>query len=755
MRGTQIGGGDRVRFGWVQRTAVGDGLPVARRAVVQSRPTWVGETVAEQRQRGPRGRVLRPLAGLVAGGVLAGVLVAGLILPVAGGTGAAVTGAGDFFLNLPSDLVTVGVPRTSVLQAADGSVIADFYAENRIPIPLAQMSPLVQQAVVAVEDSRFFQHGPLDARGLARAAMNNLSGGGTQGASTLTQQYVKNVLLEKAVAAGDVAAQRAAVAPTINRKVQELRYAIAVEKRLSKQEILQRYLNIVYFGERTYGVQAAALRYFGVSAADLTLPQAATLAGMVQDPGADNPLRHPAAARARRDVVLADMRNQGLIPPDRYAAAVASPLRITGHPAPEGCAAAGANAFFCSYVVRSLLTDPRYSVLGATRAARQHALETEGLQIRTTLDPATQAGTVAAVNRGIPADDSSGLATTSVTVEPGTGAVVAMAEDRAYAVAPGRGRTSVNYATDESHGGAAGFQTGSSFKPFTLATWLGAGHTLDETVDATRRAFPFPGFTACGHSLGNAPPYVPGNSEGTESGPMSVLTATSMSVNVAYVDMESQLDLCGIVRTATRLGVHTAIPVQVCSRHAPPSSTLPTCLPSLTLGVASIAPLTMAAAYAGFATGGVFCEPLPVTAISRLPSDEAPAAPVATYPKSCRPALEPQVASGVNQALSHVLTDGTAAAVGPLDPWPSAGKTGTTDGPYDSWFVGYTAQRSTAVWVGDPGQVVRGTHRRQRLVDVAVNGQYYPIIFGASIAAPIWKNVMETAMQPLPARPLP
>lgn len=711
--------------------------------------------MAEQRQRVPSGRVLRPLAGLVAGSVLAGVLVAGLVLPVAAGAGAAVTGAGDFFLDLPSDLVTTGVPRTSVLQAADGSVIAEFYTENRMPIPLAQMSPLVQQAVVAVEDSRFFQHGPLDAHGVARAVINDMSGGTTQGASTLTQQYVKNVLLEKAVAAGDVAAQRAAIAPTISRKVQELRYAIAVEKRLSKQEILQRYLNIVYFGERTYGVQAAALRYFGVTAAHLTLPQAATLAGMVQDPGAHDPLRHPAAARARRDVVLAGMRNQGLIPPDRYAAAVASPLRITGHPAPGGCAAAGANGFFCSYVVRSLLTDPRYSALGATRAARMHALETEGLLIRTTLDPVAQAGAVAAVNRGIPADDGSGLATTSVTVEPGTGAVVAMAENRAYAVTPGRGRTSVNYATDESLGGAAGFQTGSSFKPFTLATWLGAGHTLDETVDATRRAFPFPGFTACGHSLGKAPPYAPGNSEGRESGPMSVLAATAHSVNVAFVDMESQLDLCGIVRTASRLGVHVAAPVQACSRHAPPSNALPTCLPSLTLGVSSIAPLTMAAAYAGFATGGVFCEPFPVRAISRLPSDEAPAAPVAAYPKSCRPALKPQVASGVNQALSRVLTDGTAASVGPLSPWPSAGKTGTTDGPYDTWFVGYTAQRSTAVWVGDPGHLVRGAHSRRRLVDLAVNGQYYPIIFGASIAAPIWKDVMETAMKPLPARPLP
>jgi membrane peptidoglycan carboxypeptidase len=231
-----------------------------------------------------------------------------------------------------------------------------------------------------------------------------------------------------------------------------------------------------------------------------------------------------------------------------------------------------------------------------------------------------------------------------------------------------------------------------------------------------------------------------------------VQQATSDSVNVAYVDMESRLDLCDIAATAQRLGVHLAAPEP--SDCGPGTTTeLPTCVPSLTLGVKTIAPLTMAAAYAGFASGGTWCAPDPVTSIGRTASDGTSTVLVRTSPQ-CHQALDPAVASGVNQALTHVLTDGTAAAVGPLAQ-PSAGKTGTTDGPYDTWFVGYTAQRSTAVWVGDPGTSHGGAIGRRRLADITVGGQYFPIVYGASIAAPIWKQLMTTATSGLPTEALP
>ena len=698
-------------------------------------------------------RTLRLLSTFVAVAAVGGVVAAGLFLPVTAAVGGAVRAETSLLSGLPAALSASSLDQTSVILAADGSPIASFYTENRTQIPLAQMSPLVQDAVIAIEDDRFLNHGPVDAKGLLRAAVNDTTGGNTQGASTLTQQYVKNMLLEQAVAAHDDAGIRAATAPTAARKLKELRLAITVERQLTKQQILERYLNLVYFDQQTYGVQAAALRYFGVPAARLTLPQAALLAGMVHDPSADDPALHPQAARNRRNVVLVKMLAQQKITQAQYAAAVATPVKVTGAPLPNGCDPAATDGFFCQYVVQSILTSPTYAALGATPAARQDALMNGGLVVRTTLDPRTQSGAVRAVDAAVPPTDRSGLATTAVTVEPGTGAVLAMAEDRTFSTTAGPGRTTVNYATDAALGGAQGFQTGSSFKPFTLAAWLAAGNGLGDTVDATRRAFPFSGFRACGRSLAGSQPYTPGNSEGTESGPMSVLSATANSVNVAYVDMESQLDLCDITSLAQKLGVHLAAPQNDCGTGA--ATTLPTCLPSLTLGVADISPLTMAAAYAGFATGGIYCTPSPVRSVDRVFSSDAPARTVATYAPHCDRALAGDVAAGVNAALTHVLTDGTAAAVGPLDPWPSAGKTGTTDGPYDTWFVGYTAQRATAVWVGDPGHESHGVAARRRLTDIEVAGRYYPIVFGASIAAPIWKAVMETAMQGLPSRPLP
>ena len=233
---------------------------------------------------------------------------------------------------------------------------------------------------------------------------------------------------------------------------------------------------------------------------------------------------------------------------------------------------------------------------------------------------------------------------------------------------------------------------------------------------------------------------------------MTVLRATADSVNTAYVSMETQLDLCDIAATrgAARRPPRLAAPAVLAT--AAPTTKLPTCLPSLTLGVLPISPLTMAAAYAGFASGGTYCSPVMVTAVHERSSDGSPrTSPLPLTPPGCHQALSSDVASGREQALSHVLTDGTAAAVGPLSGWPSAGKTGTTDGPYDSWFVGYTAQRSTAVWVGDPGSAAG----RRVLRNVRVGGTYYDVVYGASIAAPIWKDLMESAQQRLPSQPLP
>ena len=687
--------------------------------------------------------------------VISGIVAGSLALPVAGAVGGGINTGAALLNGLPSDLLDPVLDQTSVMTAADGSTIAYFYDENRVEEPLSKISPWLQRGIVAVEDSRFYSHGAVDARGLLRAIVNNETGGQTQGASTITQQYVKNAQVEQAMATGNKTAAQAAVADTVQRKLIDIRLAASLEKTLTKQQILDRYLNIVYFGDQTYGAQAAAERYFGVSAAKLTIAQAATLAGMVQNPTGYNPRLHRKAAQRRRDVVLGDLFAQKMITQDQYTKAVRTKVKVVGSALPNGCASAvrASDGFFCQYVVQSILNGKAYSSLGATSAARRKALYRGGLVIRTSLDPVTQRGAVQAVDRAIPRHDPSGLGTTAVTVEPGTGRVLAMAEDRTYSVRSGRGRTSVNYAVDHDLGGGSGFQTGSSFKPFTLANWLQTGHGLSDSVNATRRGFPFSEFTACGRALSatGTAPYSPGNSEGTESGSMSVARATADSVNVAYVEMESRLDLCDIADTAQSLGVHLAAARQECASATGSTTKLPTCLPSLTLGVENIAPLTMAAAYAGFAAGGTYCAPRPVLTVTRPGKDGGARVSAPVPGSSCRTALTPAVAAGVTTALKQVLTSGTAAAVGPLSPWPSAGKTGTTDGPYDTWFVGYTAQRSTAVWVGDPGS----SSARRRLTDITVAGRRYGVVYGASIAAPIWKNVMNVAMRGLTAEPLP
>ncbi|WP_088290879.1 transglycosylase domain-containing protein [Kineosporia sp. A_224] len=700
-------------------------------------------------QRGAR--ALPRLGVFVVVAVVAGALAAGLGVPAAVGTEALALSAADLLTGASVPLAAPALPQTSVMLAADGSPIAWFYDENRTVVPLTRMAPAVRQAVVAVEDARFYHHGAADPRGLVRALVNDLTGGHRQGASTITQQYVKNALLEDAVLAGDPAAVRAATAPTLARKVRELQLAVSVEQHLTKDQILARYLDTVYFGEHAYGVDAAARRYFGVDAAHLSLAQSATLAGIVQDPSADDPVTRPGRARARRDVVLADMLAQHLVTPTAYRAAVATPVRTPGRPLPNGCAGAGPAAYFCEYVVRTLSTAPGFSALGRTAAQRVGALSRGGLVIRTTLDPATESAARRAVETGVPAHGGAGLGAAAVTVEPGTGRVLAMAQDRTWSPAGGPGRTSVNWSVDAALGGSQGFQTGSAFKPFTLATWLAAGRRTSDVVDATPRTFAPTDFTACGAPLRGRTPYAPGNSEGTETGPMSVLRATADSVNVAYVAMETRLDLCDVAGTARALGVHLAAPARPCAAHGPGTTDLPTCLPSLTLGVEDVAPLTMAAAYAGFASGGTYCTPEPVTALTRA-GPTGTQHPVPVPGPDCRRAISRGVARGVDDALRHVLTDGTAARVGPLSPWDSAGKTGTTNGPYDTWFVGYTAQRSTAVWVGDPGD--RPGPRRP-LRDVTVAGTTYRTVFGATLAAPIWRNVMTVAQKHLPARTLP
>src|SRR5699024_815992 len=383
----------------------------------------------------------------------------------------------------------------SRMLAADGSEIATFYWQNREEVEFDDISQEMKDATVAVEDYRFYEHAGVDLQGIARAAVNNLVSDSTQGGSTLTQQYVKNVLAQNAYEEDDEESFEDAVesegAEGYARKLREVKLAAAVENRYDKDEILHRYLNINnYSGSpNVYGVEAAAQRYWGVSASDLNLQQSATLAGIVQNPSAYNPERDPEGTLERRNTVLSLMHDHGFIDESQYEEARDSGLQLDVHTTPNGCTAAEGEAYFCDFVQRIIENDETFGESGSERA---QLLQRGGLTIRTTLDPDVQEIADDAVRDRVPADDASRAAHTAVTVEPGTGRVLAMAQNRDYTVteAESSAETQINYNVDRAHNGAACFQVGSTWKPFVLAEWLREGNSLDDTVDATERSFP-------------------------------------------------------------------------------------------------------------------------------------------------------------------------------------------------------------------------------------------------------------------------
>ena len=338
-----------------------------------------------------------PLLGAFVGAaVVMGLLGAGLIMPTVGAAGAVTRTGVDMFDALPSEFTAAALSQQSKILDAKGNVIATPHDENRIIVPLDQVAPVMQKAQIAIEDSRFFEHGGVDVRGVVRALVSNASGAvNTSGGSTLTQQYVKLTLLDTALKAGDTQAAQAAVTQRglagVTRKLQELKYSIQLEKEQTKDQILQGYLNIVYYGDQAYGVQAAAKHYFNKDAKDLNLTEAALIAGLAQNPGTTDPVNNPERAIARRNVVLDRMHELGLITDkevtDAKAVKLADMLKVTS--APTACQASGdVYAYFCDYVIKWLELDPSLEqALGKTVDERKAKIFGGGLTIQTTIDP--------------------------------------------------------------------------------------------------------------------------------------------------------------------------------------------------------------------------------------------------------------------------------------------------------------------------------------------------------------------------------
>ncbi|WP_102509552.1 transglycosylase domain-containing protein [Sanguibacter massiliensis] len=686
--------------------------------------------------------VLQALGLLVTFVLLAGVgglLTAGLVLPAAAGASAMTNTATKLFDELPTELEPGEPSQASHIYAANGKLLATFYAENRTVVDLDEISMAMQNAVIAIEDKRFFAHGGVDVEGMARALVLNATTGSKQGASTLTQQYVKNVLIEEANRQGDKLGVAAAREGTNERKLREAKLAIAIEDRMSKLEILEAYLNIAQFGVSVYGVEAAASYYFGTSAAELTPVQAATIAGITKAPAKYDPERNPENAEARRNIVLREMYTQGYITKAEYdearALKIADTLKIT--PTKRNCEAAGGAAYFCDYVTKVILSNEAF---GTTQSERDDLLYRGGLEIHTTIDLDLQKIANKELRNTIPTKDASGLGTAMSVVEPGTGKILAMAQNRTYVADPeavGPGKTSINYNTDQKHGGSRGFQAGSTFKAFTLTEWLREGKPLNASVSATKTMWPGSTWRAsCIDNYRYVGEYGPGNSDGRASGQTSVLRATAFSVNTAFVAMEGQLDLCGVADSAYLAGFRPSLALE---RDDPPSDDNGVeVTPSMTLGTQNTSPLAMANAYATFASGGTYCDPVAITQILTASGEELPV-PQA----NCRTTLDAEVAHGVTYALQKVLTEGGATRARLAGGRVAAGKTGTAQLNRHTWFIGYTPQLATAVWIGNPD-------RDTSMQYIRINGVPYSYVYGSTLAAPTWKRFMDQALEGKP-----
>ena len=551
--------------------------------------------------------------------------------------------------DLPSldDTDAFNYAQESVMYAADGTtLLARFQLEKRDPVTLDQVSPYVIRGTIDTEDIRFYEHNGADLQGIARAVVNNLSGNSLEGASTITQQLVRNTVLSQE--ATDI---------TFERKVREIELAVQMEDRYSKDEILNMYLNTINYGDGAYGIQAAAWNYFQVNAIDLTLAQAATLAGIPQSPEMLNPKTHPDACLQRRNVVLDRMLQAGDITQEEHDAAAAEPLELNPAPAEP---ADGIYAYpqFTSYVRDQLLTENN-----PYRCSYAQLFE-GGLTIYTTLDPALQAQAEAARDAQLtrmPADLDAAL----VAVDPANGQVRAMVGGKDW------NASKVNLATGS---GGSGRQAGSSFKPFALVAAIEAGIDPATRIDCTS-----PITLTEGSDAGT----VIANYGGANYGIRSIQRATAVSSNTGYIRLTQEIGPEAVADTAHKMGI---------------SSDLSEVL-TITLGASSVTPLEMASAYATLAAGGIHRDPVIITRI-----EDSSGAVIYEAPDTSQRVLSEEVAGAATRVLRTVFEtgEGTAYGSGPSNGQPVAGKTGTSDDFADHWLVGYSPTLACSTWIGNP-----------------------------------------------------
>jgi penicillin-binding protein 1A len=629
--------------------------------------------------------------------IVASALVALTLFPLFGSAGQAIKSFESKFGNQrPVEIKTF--PERTVIYAADGSVLATLADYNRRVVKLAAVNDITRKAILAIEDDRFYErHAGVDIHAIARAALANLKAGEVvEGGSTITQQLIKNTLTGPA--------------QTFTRKFQEAQAAIKLESQYTKDEILERYLNLVYFGHGAYGIASASEYYFGKEPKDLTLAQAAVLAGVIKAPAQDDPIISPERALARRNQVLSRMLELRWIDSKQYVEALTSPIKLSGKqrkintPGPE--------PYFVRYVEDTVLHDPRYfKYFGKTYDQRRAALFQGGLKIYTTIQPRLQRLAREAVDQHLPnpgktppKDPESAV----VSIVPQTGQIQAMYAGQDFS------KFKFNLATQSQR------TAGSAFKLFTLVAALENGIPPGKVYDSTTPIeITDP---TCHGPEGN---WKPQNAEPGSGGFIDLWDATAHSVNVVFAQLISDVGPAKVVDVARRLGITGYVP--------------PVC--AITLGAVGVSPLDMTAAYSVIANGGIRCEPIAITKVKTAQGKLI----LGGKPK-CKRVISAKIASTVTAMLEGVVSHGTgtAANIGR----PQAGKTGTGQEYRDAWFMGFIRQLCTGVWVG--------FSKAEISMDGVSGDLGYPIrVFGGTFPARIWHDYMLGAVRRLPVEDFP
>lgn len=629
-----------------------------------------------------------------------------------------------------ADLLAGRMPSTTTVEDATGRPIAWLYRQDRTPVAFSQIAPTMTAAIVAVEDQGFWSEGAIAPAAVVRAAVADARAGHiVQGASTLSQQYVKNY--RELVTATDPAQRQAAVAQNLGRKLRDIRLAAQLERSASKQQILADYLNVVSFGHGAFGIASAARTYFATTPDRLTLDEAALLAGVVNNPSQFDPVDHPAAATGRRNVVLAAMAGQGVITTAAARAAAAAPLGVLAplNTRPEGCYAAGDAGFFCDEAVHYL----------ETHGLSAGELHTGGYAVRTTMDPRAQAAATAATARTASPTNPHAADVLSL-VAPGADRhrILALASSRRFGTDGRSGETAVDQPV-----APVPFGAGSVYKMFTAAVALEKGLGIDDTIPVP------PTYSTPAYRTADGSPAVVHNVGGYP--PRETLTqALATSPNTAFVRLEQLVGLDRVVATAESLGLRSLTrPAQGGDPSTSPGSRIVAGHDlSFTLGVTPTSPLELSNVAATLASHGTWCPPTPIDTVT-----DASGRPAAlTHLTRCHQAVPAPVARTLAHGLGQDAVSGTSAGAARATDWsrPVSAKTGTTENYESTAFVGFTSGLAGASMVFDdtsrPGPLCAGPP-----VHACSSGSLY----GGDAAARTWYRAANTILAGHPVTPLP